>query len=1053
MSTKMAQKTWEMSNSVENVGTVDEIYRYDKKQQQDILTAKPWEKDPHYFKNIKISALALLKMVMHARSGGNLEVMGLLLGKVDGNQMIVMDSFALPVEGTETRVNAQAQAYEYMAAYTESAKQVGRLENAIGWYHSHPGYGCWLSGIDVSTQMLNQQFQEPFVAIVVDPIRTISAGKVNLGAFRTYPKGYKAPDESQSEYQSIPLNKIEDFGVHCKQYYPLDVSYFKSGLDRRLLESLWNKYWVNTLSSSSLITNADYTTGQIFDLADKLEQSEGQLGRGGFMLGMEDKKSEDKLDKATKDGCKTTMEAIHGLMSQIIKDKLFNQVVLFFTILFGKGVQIRMTGTSYGKTQNFILKMTPEKQDTLLKMVILAIAGILSFSSRLFSVLRFESVIHEFDPYFNYRTTQFLTSKGFYSFHNWFDDRAWYPLGRIIGGTIYPGLMVTSAAFYHVMHFLNITIDIRNVCVFLAPIFSSLTALITFVLTKEIRDVGSGLVAASMIAIVPGYISRSVAGSYDNEGIAIFCMLFTYAMWIKSVKTGSLFWAVICSLAYFYMVSSWGGYVFLINLIPMHVLALMATGRFSHRIYVAYCTVYSIGTLLSMQISFVGFQPIQSSEHMAALGVFGLCQIHAFVDYVRSKLTREQFDTLFRAITLLVGIIFTAIGAILTASGKVAPWTGRFYSLLDPSYAKNNIPIIASVSEHQPTTWSSFYFDLQFLVFLFPAGLYFCFTKLTDANIFIILYGATSIYFAGVMVRLMLVLAPVMCILSGIAVSATLSTYMKNLDASKKATKKSSKVQRGDQNYPVKNEVATGVVFMVTAFLIMYSFHCTWVTSEAYSSPSIVLSARGGDGGRIIFDDFREAYYWLRHNTPEDAKVMSWWDYGYQITAMANRTILVDNNTWNNTHISRVGQAMASTEDKAYEIMRELDVDYVLVIFGGLTGYSSDDINKFLWMVRIGGSTDRGSHIKESDYYTPQGEFRIDKDGSKTLLNCLMYKMCYYRFGAVYTEQGKPTGYDRVRNAEIGYKDFELDVLEEAYTTEHWLVRIYKVKDLVNRGN
>ena len=69
---------------------------------------------------------------------------------------------------------------------------------------------------------------------------------------------------------------------------------------------------------------------------------------------------------------------------------------------------------------------------------------------------------------------------------------------------------------------------------------------------------------------------------------------------------------------------------------------------------------------------------------------------------------------------------------------------------------------------------------------------------------------------------------------------------------------------------------------------------------------------------------------------------MSWWDYGYQITSMANRTILVDNNTWNNTHISRVGQAMASNEEDAYEIMRELDVDYVLVIFGGLIGYSSD---------------------------------------------------------------------------------------------------------------
>lgn len=329
MDSSMAQKTWEMENNIESVNNIDSIFRYDAKQQQEILTAKPWTKDPHYFKNIKISALALLKMVMHARSGGNLEVMGLMLGKVDGNTMIVMDSFALPVEGTETRVNAQAAAYEYMAAYIESAKTVGRLENAIGWYHSHPGYGCWLSGIDVGTQMVSQQFQEPFVAIVIDPTRTISAGRVNLGAFRTYPKGYKPPDEGPSEYQTIPLNKIEDFGVHCKQYYSLDVSYFKSSLDKRLLDMLWNKYWVNTLSSSTLLTNSDYTTQQISDLSEKLEQlAESQVGRigGYFPSGDHDKKEEGKLTKASKDSSKTTIEAIHGLMSQVIKNTLFNQV-------------------------------------------------------------------------------------------------------------------------------------------------------------------------------------------------------------------------------------------------------------------------------------------------------------------------------------------------------------------------------------------------------------------------------------------------------------------------------------------------------------------------------------------------------------------------------------------------------------------------------------------------------------------------------------------------------------------------------------------------------
>lgn len=692
--------------------------------------------------------------------------------------------------------------------------------------------------------------------------------------------------------------------------------------------------------------------------------------------------------------------------------------------------------------------MSLEKQDTLLKMAVLSLAAILSFSCRLFSVLRFESVIHEFDPYFNYRTTKFLAEEGFYNFHNWFDDRAWYPLGRIIGGTIYPGLMVTSASIYHILNWLHITIDVRNVCVFLAPLFSSLTTIVTYHLAKELKSPGAGLVAAVMIAIVPGYISRSVAGSYDNEGIAIFCMLLTYYMWIKAVKTGTLFWSTMSALAYFYMVSSWGGYVFLINIIPLHVLILMITGRFSHRVYVAYSTLYVIGTILSMQISFVGFQPVSTSEHMGAFGVFGLCQIHAFVDYVRSRLNKAQFEVLFRAVISTVAATGILVLVVLTAMGKIAPWTGRFYSLLDPSYAKNNIPIIASVSEHQPTAWSSFYFDLQMLTFMFPVGLYFCFSNLTDENIFIILYGVLSIYFAGVMVRLMLVLAPVMCILSGIAVSSMLSTYMRQIDEVKTEKKKT----KFEGNYFMRSEIATFFVCVMSVFLVMYTLHCTWVTSEAYSSPSIVLSARGHDGSRIIFDDFREAYYWLRHNTPQDAKVMSWWDYGYQITAMANRTILVDNNTWNNTHISRVGQAMASTEDKAYEIMRELDVDYVLVIFGGLTGYSSDDINKFLWMVRIGGSTEKGTHIKEHDYYTPAGEFRVDKEGSPTLLNCLMYKMCYYRFGQVYTEGGKPPGYDRVRNVEIGNKDFELDVLEEAYTTEHWIVRIYKVKDLPNRG-
>lgn len=88
----------------------------------------------------------------------------------------------------------------------------------------------------------------------IDPNRTISAGKVDIGAFRTYPESYTPPDAGSGEYQSIPLSKIEDFGVHANQYYPLEVQVFKSSSDSELLGLLWNKYWVNTLSQSALIS-------------------------------------------------------------------------------------------------------------------------------------------------------------------------------------------------------------------------------------------------------------------------------------------------------------------------------------------------------------------------------------------------------------------------------------------------------------------------------------------------------------------------------------------------------------------------------------------------------------------------------------------------------------------------------------------------------------------------------------------------------------------------------------------------------------------------------
>ncbi|CAN4094409.1 unnamed protein product [Withania somnifera] len=708
-------------------------------------------------------------------------------------------------------------------------------------------------------------------------------------------------------------------------------------------------------------------------------------------------------------------------------------------------------------------------------LFILILIGILAFSIRLFSVIKYESVIHEFDPYFNYRVTQFLTKNGIYDFWNWFDDRTWYPLGRVIGGTVYPGLTLTAGTLWWILNSLNIPLSVETVCVFTAPIFSAFAAWATYLLTKEVKGTGAGLTAAALLAMVPSYISRSVAGSYDNEAVAIFALIFTFYLYIKTLNTGSLFYATLNALAYFYMVCSWGGYTFIINLIPMHALLCITTGRYSPRLYIAYAPLVILGTLLAALVPVVGFNAVMTSEHFASFLVFLILNVVGLVYYIKGMLTPKMFKV---AVTLVVSaglIVCCAVVAVLialVASSPTKGWSGRSLSLLDPTYASKYIPIIASVSEHQPPTWPSYFMDINVLAFLVPAGIIACFLPLTDASSFVILYLVTSVYFSGVMVRLMLVLAPAACIMSGIALSSAFGVFTRSIkfasigklaDAGdttngvtqnnvvkpdrneeppkEKALRKKKKEKEIVEKAPVatkKSErrlltlpMEASVVAILLLMLLgaFYVVHCVWAAAEAYSAPSIVLTSQSHDGLHV-FDDFREAYAWLSHNTDVDDKVASWWDYGYQTTAMANRTVIVDNNTWNNTHIATVGTAMSSPEKPAWEIFKSLDVKYVLVVFGGLVGYPSDDINKFLWMVRIGGGV--FPHIKEPDYLR-DGQYRIDSMATPTMLNCLMYKLSYYRF--VDTD-GK--GFDRVRRTEIGKKHFKLTHFEEVRMTSYF---------------
>ena len=195
------------------------------------------------------------------------------------------------------------------------------------------------------------------------------------------------------------------------------------------------------------------------------------------------------------------------------------------------------------------------------------------------------------------------------------------------------------------------------------------------------------------------------------------------------------------------------------------------------------------------------------------------------------------------------------------------------------SYAKIHIPIIASVSEHQPTTWVSFFFDLHILVCAFPAGIWFCIKRVNDERVFIVLYAVFASYFAGVMVRLILTLTPVVCIGASIIFSESFSKYIisetNELAAQNAANDEDDAYENGSAASPSgpgkknkklydkagkvkppkeKEEMSLGTnlksvtVFTLLIMLLLFAVHCTWVTSSAYSSPSVVLASQNNDG-------------------------------------------------------------------------------------------------------------------------------------------------------------------------------------------------------------
>lgn len=251
--------------------------------------ANPDEPKTDTAEKIQISSLSLLKMMKHGRAGVPMEVMGLMLGQfIDEYTITCIDVFAMPQHGTGVSVEAVDEAYQ--AQMLDMLKQTGRPETLVGWYHSHPGFGCWLSGVDMSTQMMFEKLDKRLVAVVIDPVQSVK-GKVVIDAFRMIPgvgtmmmppPGFE-PRQTTSNigFLRIPTMLARMHGLD-RLYYQVSIDWRKNDFEEQMLMNLHKKEWSRGLHVSKFDEHQKTTETAMesmrklsVDYVERVKQEEG----------------------------------------------------------------------------------------------------------------------------------------------------------------------------------------------------------------------------------------------------------------------------------------------------------------------------------------------------------------------------------------------------------------------------------------------------------------------------------------------------------------------------------------------------------------------------------------------------------------------------------------------------------------------------------------------------------------------------------------------------------------------------------------------------------
>ncbi|TFG05474.1 MAG: hypothetical protein EU536_01860 [Promethearchaeota archaeon] len=587
----------------------------------------------------------------------------------------------------------------------------------------------------------------------------------------------------------------------------------------------------------------------------------------------------------------------------------------------------------------------------ILLYVSLLLIFIIALVFRLFPILKYTSELRALDPYVQFKAANYIVENGLAAYFSWHETMAWYPTGVNMGPYLYLGAPLSGVTLYYFFNFLGFNITLYDTCVVTPAILGALSCIAIYFLGKELAgNKKTGIIAAFFLAICVGFQARTIAGFYDNEAIGLFGMILFFFFFLKALKTGAISYSVLSGFSLALLCVSWGAYTYIWNLLSLSVLFLVLLKKYSSRLLLSYGVTFSISLLAIVLLPRTGWRKILGGEAIINFGIIGLLLLLEIYRRFKTTSAYEYILAHWRGILrvslfgLLILLIVTSITGALQVfvteliSGDFISLTGGRYLTVIFPWVSNYV--VQSVAEHTPSSWALFYYNYEFLLFLFPLGLYFLFRRLYEEDVIIITFGLTTVYFAGSMSRLQMVFAPACCLIAAFGIASLIKPFslvMRKKFVTVRRRKRMTSI--------VTREISVAIFSLLFFFLIFTSIHGTY--NAAYQiSPGMA-------------QDFRETFAWMRANLDSTAVVVSWWDYGYQTTTVGEVTSVVDNGTWNNTAMGMVGrQFMAIDELESIEILKsQWNAEYVLVSWSYFFPNGGGDEGKWQWMIRIASET------------------------------------------------------------------------------------------------